>query len=92
MEKTFDAPYAIIPDVAPSKTGAAPGSTKNPPVFKCFAAIWDEIAEVHTDCFSAKSTFATKLSAEALPPHHPPATLITAIKNILHFRKSERKS
>ena len=67
-----------MPGVAPSMTGAAPGSTKNPPGFKCFAATWDEMADVQTDCFNAKSTFLMKLAVEAFPPHHPPATLMTA--------------
>ena len=67
-----------MPEVAPSRTGAAPGRTKRPFSFRNLAAREHVIAEVHTDCRRARSTFATNLSSAAFPPHQPPATLITA--------------
>ena len=59
-------------------TGAAPGRMKRPPGASFFAATDAAIADVQTDCLSARSTLAMKSSDAQLPPHHPPATLITA--------------
>lgn len=86
IKLTFEAPYAIMPDVAPSRTGAAPGRMKSPFGLRSLAAREQVMAEVQTDCLSARSTFATKLSSAAFPPHQPPATLITAEKENYYFK------
>jgi hypothetical protein len=69
-------PYPIMPGVPP-KAGWAPGNTKQPPDFKCFAANAAEIEELQTDCFHMRSEFLMKSGESAEPPAHPPRKVNT---------------
>ena len=71
-------PPRILRHTALIRTGFAPGRTKQPPVFKCFAAKAAEIVELHTDCFHIKSAFLIKSGEFADPPAQPPAMLMIA--------------
>ena len=70
-------PYPIIPGVPPV-AGLAPGRTRSPPSRRYFAAKDPLMDELQTDCFHIRSAFLIQSPSAALPPAHPPATLITA--------------
>lgn len=66
-------PYPIMPPV-PDWAALAPARVSSPPVFRCKAARWLEMVEVHTLCFHIKSAFLYKSLELQFPPAHPPAT------------------
>lgn len=44
----------------PDRAALAPAKVNSPPCFRCRAARWLEIVEVHTLCFHIKSVFLYK--------------------------------